>query len=584
MAASSTFESSLRRGNPTTTTTTSRKTTPSSSSSHSSKRAATAPSRRSRSVSAFSRTSHSDFSEFSIKRDNPLFDNNSNSNEDDDEAAFSNSILKSDQITSKRKPKADAAVDYNNRRGRSISRNGPDGKNVSGWGNSKELSRSLSVVDTRRRDRSVSRTPVSITHFATSESEVEQEGNLWMKSRNKGNLSASSGNDQKGNLVRSRSSSTQSSQQKPIDPLDASPTSLSRLKTAKWNDVGSTSSFSEAELMEPFQGDNLVGDATAASDIYRTVKSEVRRAISDIQNELESAIKSNTTTDVTDIPPGLVNRDAVELVSGIQQEYATKLEQSQERARQLRADLAVEEHRGMELSRILKEVLPDAKTPSTKKSRPGRKSSIERRKISKCLTDDALAYFDECVSLSTFDGSDFSSLEDPPLKLVGVGTLDGDGISLPLVNSRIPATNFPGNYVHDKQDCQFKYSHDALDLTASNGSMERTRDHFSLNGTDREWSRKFQFSFSPKSGQICELQQDIKKYVKGFEKGIGKVDIDSQITRRNSYDPDEYNLQVSQQSLLFDHVFLKNRLESGSLLLCNGGCIAASLFPFASLI
>ena len=170
MAVSSTFESSLRRGNPTTTTT-SRKTTPSSSSSDSPKRAATAPPRRSRSVSAFSRTSHSDFSEFSIKRDNPLFDNNnSNSNDDDDDGVlFPNSILKSDQITSKTKPKAVAADDYNNRRGRSISRNNPDGKHVLGSGNSKELSRSLSVVDTRRRGRSVSRTPVSITQFATSE-------------------------------------------------------------------------------------------------------------------------------------------------------------------------------------------------------------------------------------------------------------------------------------------------------------------------------------------------------------------------------------------------------------------------------
>ena len=134
------------------------------------------------------------------------------------------------------------------------------------------------------------------------------------------------------------------------------------------------------------------------------------------------------------------------------------------------------------------------------------------------------------------------------------------------------------------QECQFTYNHDPLDLTASNGSMEQTLDHFNLNSTDGEWSLKSQFSFSPKPGQICELQQDIKKYVKGFEKDIGKVDIDSQITRRNSYDPDEYNLQASQQSLLFDHVFLKNRLESGSLLLCNGGCIAASFLPFASVI
>lgn len=402
--------------------------------------------------------------------------------------------------------------------------------------NGKELTRSLSVAaDARRRGRSVSRTPLSRTHFSTSESEVEQEGNLRMKTRNKGNLSATSANGQKNNFVRSR--------QKSNGSLDSSPTSLIRLKTAKWNDAASTSSFSEAELLETIR-------------------------------------RSNSTTDVTDIPPDLVNPSVVELVSDIQQEYATKLEQSKERARQLRADLAVEEHRGLELSRILKEGLSETKTPSTKKSRPGRKSSIERRKISKCLTDDALAYFDECVSLSTFDGSDFSSLEDPPIKLVGVGTLDGESISLQHENSSIPPTNF----LHDKQECQFTYNHDSLDLMGSNGSIEQSRDNFSLNNTDREWSRKFQFSFSPKPGQVCELQQDIKKYVKGFEKDIGKVEIDSQKTRRNRYDPEEYSLQDSQQSLLFDHVFLKNRLESGSLLLCNGGCIATSFLPFASII
>ncbi|KAL4335099.1 hypothetical protein GQ457_07G019220 [Hibiscus cannabinus] len=576
MAASSTFESSLRRGNPTTSST-SRKTTPSSTSasSNSSRRAAAAPPRRSRSVSAFSRASNSDFSDFSIKRDNPLFDNNGsgcgNSNDGDDDAGFPNSGLESGRITSKTKTKSTAADDYSDKRGRSVSRFGSDGKHGSGSGNSKELSRSLSVVDTRRRGRSVSRNPpLSRTRFATSESEVEQEGNSWMKSNNKGNLIATSGDGQKGNLVKSRSSLTRSSRQKCMEPSE-SPSSLSRLESAKWNDLVSTSSFSEAELVESYEGDNLVGDASAASDIYRTVKSEVRRAISDIQNELEGAIRrSNPTT------------NAVELVSDIQHEYATKLEQSQERARQLRADLAVEEHRGMELSRILKEVLPDAKAPSTKKSRPRRKSSIERRNISKCLTDDALAYFDECVSLSTFDGSDFSSVEDPPLKCVG--TVNVDGVSLPHANSSIPATNFPSIYLPDKQECQFTFSHDPSDLSASNISMEQTQDLFDPNSTDSETNKKFQFSFSPKPGPICELQQDIKKYVKGFEKKAGKINNDFRITQRNGYDPEEYNLQASQQSLLIDHVFLKNRLDSGSLLLCNGGCFSASLFPFASLI
>lgn len=49
--------------------------------------------------------------------------------------------------------------------------------------------------------------------------------------------------------------------------------------------------------------------------------------------------------------------------------------QSLERRRKLQADLAVEEHRGHELGRILKEILPDPKTPNVQKSRPGRKVS-----------------------------------------------------------------------------------------------------------------------------------------------------------------------------------------------------------------
>jgi len=39
---------------------------------------------------------------------------------------------------------------------------------------------------------------------------------------------------------------------------------------------------------------------------------------------------------------------------------------------------------------------------------------MERRKMSKRLEEEAMAFFDECVSISTFDDSDFSSMEDPP--------------------------------------------------------------------------------------------------------------------------------------------------------------------------
>ena len=51
--------------------------------------------------------------------------------------------------------------------------------------------------------------------------------------------------------------------------------------------------------------------------------------------------------------------------------------------------------------------------------------------MSKCLEQEALAYFDECVSISTFEDSDFSSPEDLPSNMVSI-----DGLSHERLGSR----------------------------------------------------------------------------------------------------------------------------------------------------
>lgn len=51
--------------------------------------------------------------------------------------------------------------------------------------------------------------------------------------------------------------------------------------------------------------------------------------------------------------------------------------------------------------------------------------------MSKRLEQEALAYFDECVSISTFEDSDFSSLEDLPSNTVSI-----DGLSHERLGSR----------------------------------------------------------------------------------------------------------------------------------------------------
>ncbi|KAG6630826.1 uncharacterized protein LOC122291725 isoform X1 [Carya illinoinensis] len=551
------FKSSSRRGNLTTTTT------------HSAGRESSdkenppkkAPIRRSRSVSAFPRRTNSEIpstsDDFLNKRDNPLF-----------WSGGSGSLIESP--TTNTNANADTvAVSHggvDNRRGRSVARTAGVGSNK-GPGSGKETARSLSRVYTGRRDRSVSR-----QHFATSESEAENDRGLSEDFKIRSDRNVVSSNAKKGGLVRGGSDIW--SGQSEAEPSDGFATTLSCWQTPTNERVSVASSLSEAEdkiikpvceQMKSVQGDNVECDSSGGG-IHETVRAEVRRAISEIQNDLEIAIRRNnatdiSTTNVVDITPDLVNPGAVELVLNYRREYAKKLEQSLERARKLQADLAVEEHRGHELSRILKEVLPDPKTPSVQKSRPGRKSSIERRKMSKRLEEEALAYFDECISLSTFDSSDFSSPEDPPLDLA---TPVGNGISLPQ-----------DSYMQG----QMMNGHDVPGLTAgTSSSKEPNLDLASPNSVIAERSWKFQFSVAGKTAETVELQQDIRKYIRNFE----KHDFDSKIARSNRYDVDEYNLQASKESLLCDRVKLKNRIESGGFLLCGGG-IKISCSPFASI-
>ncbi|KAF4384679.1 hypothetical protein F8388_003986 [Cannabis sativa] len=590
--ALSAFKSSSRRNNITTPPSSSSSTIPNNNGRRapdiSAKRQAAA--RRSRSVSALSRTT-SDFSNASIdflnKRDNPLFS-----------ATPSPPDLDNPAPTDSRP----STVSADSRRGRSVSRN----DNAS-LGATKEVGRTLSRVDTGRRNRSVSRCPGPRKSYMNSESEAELECSP-VKSFGSKNLNL----DETKRLVRTGSTDqlkglrTWSSQHSDIEPSHDSGVSLfsSHPKTSRGDGASSTSSLLGVEektikaVCEQMKSDrdSLDGDASTVG-IYETVRSEVRRAISEIQNDLEKcnaeAIRrSNTSSivnsNITDIPPDLVNPSAVELVSDIRREYAEKLEQSKERARQLRGDLAVEEHRGQELSRILKEVLPDPKISNVPKSRPGRKTSIERRKMSKRLTEEAMSYFDECVSLSTFDSSDFSSPEDPPVNIVGCTPMD-NSVSPLQASSSASATNFSSSFFKDKQESSIQYQtinrHEAADQMASSSHMDSTLDQSSPTGINegRGWKSQSHFSFARKATETPELQQDIQKYIRNSEKGVKKGDINSQFVRSNGCDLGEYELQAASQSFVFDRMVMRNRIESGSLLLCNGG-IPLPFSPFASFV
>ncbi|GKA52118.1 hypothetical protein Tco_0745314, partial [Tanacetum coccineum] len=243
------------------------------------------------------------------------------------------------------------------------------------------------------------------------------------------------------------------------------------------------------------------------------------------------------STEVTDVSK-LVKPGSVGLVLGIRREYAKELEESQERARKLRSDLAIEEHRKQELSRILKENLPEPKTSSSHRSR-GRKSSSERKKMSKRLTDEAMSYFDECVSISAFDSSDFSAAEDPSVNSLNTTPIRG-------ATSSGPNRCIDQQMIHDNLGSSSVVASSCNELV-----MDRVVEI--TNSTESE--RKTHFSFGHKPTEGIELQHDIKNYIKTFEKDKGLDDIASERSRATNYNADAYGLLDVNESLLFEKVF-----------------------------
>lgn len=507
-------------------------------------------------------------SDYSNTRDNPLFGcSGSSSPESEGRVAASKGV---DDVSG-------------SRRGRSASRSSVGALSS---GSRSETSRSLSRIGTGRRLRSVSRGDHGI-----SEHEVDHGYGSPSSFRDKETCSFSPyGHQKKTNMAandlelseQTRNLQTWTSRHPISETWDTYSTCT---QVRHWEDGISTSSFSEAEeatiraFCKQMKIDHSSVD-TGTGGIYETVRSEVQRAVSEIRNGLENAIRIKnpatiTTENIVDIPPELVNTDAIELVSDIRRKCALKLEKSQDRARKLWADLAVEEQCGQELSRILNEIVPDPTSTEARRSRPRRKASMERLRMSTRLAEEAMNYFDECVSISTFDSSDFSSAEDPQPTLaipsMGNGTLScNEGSTFSM--SHIP--NSQSNE-HEDSDNQTQSSRSIVgsNLTISSCSGIKAASLFHENcdhddlvdfGTLQRGNSHYSLSDEPtETGGIHGFRHYIKQFEKDSTEGRKHVKV------KSSYDTDDHDFVSSAESLLLERVILKNRIEYGGLLVCD---------------
>ncbi|KAI9101441.1 hypothetical protein K1719_023923 [Acacia pycnantha] len=77
---------------------------------------------------------------------------------------------------------------------------------------------------------------------------------------------------------------------------------------------------------------------------------------------------------------------------------------------------------------------------------------------------------------------------------------------------------------------------------------------------------KFQFSFAKKPFEASEPHHGIQEYIKNFDKNVIKL---SNVRSSNYYDLDQYD-NSSAENFWTDSMLMKNRIDSGGLLLCGG--------------
>ncbi|MCO5556753.1 hypothetical protein L7F22_010305 [Adiantum nelumboides] len=169
------------------------------------------------------------------------------------------------------------------------------------------------------------------------------------------------------------------------------------------------------DQMKSLRSEPPVADV-GMTNFLDSMRSEVKRAVSDIRIELEEALQRNLAESAT-LDEG--NRREAEgpvvirSVADIQNEYTTKLEESEKKVRELWAQIAVEERCCLELSKIVHELLPTPppaclensmpQASSSGRRPPRRRNSAERQIVLESLDVEAQKYFEECVSISSFD-------------------------------------------------------------------------------------------------------------------------------------------------------------------------------------
>ncbi|KAJ4712523.1 Micronuclear linker histone polyprotein-like [Melia azedarach] len=442
------------------------------------------------------------------------------------------------------------------RRGRSVSRQGVKANGGGSSGGGRIVSENNNNNNSRRR-RSV-----SVVRYQISDSESDLDHS--QHSSNHSSLKNKIDVHSRSTAQNHRPALRRSVSQKDLKYNDGYSSQSSALTDDEWRDTQCSKNGIERTIRAVYaqkKGEHPTGD-DLNSGLYDVMRKELRNAVEEIRMELEQAV----TTKVNDNCMQSKNLNSLQTVSTIRRNYATKLEQSEKRKQDLLAEMLLEEQRGRELSKIMKELLPDPKDlVAVENPSRVRKRSNDRSRMSKRLTEEAEKYIEDFIS--NVEDTDISSLDgersDTSSTLGGImknetfqspaiskpSTVEMDGVVLPWLQWETTNDASP-------QSCKAKTQPQATPKTKFwDASQESTAQDLSYQSTSSRgsWSPGVMDGSCIKFGETGSYQSQF------MPNG----------TTRLRFDVDEYLKFQKEEDFLMERLSQQQRINSGGILLCN---------------
>ncbi|XP_050226061.1 uncharacterized protein LOC126675460 isoform X4 [Mercurialis annua] len=259
--------------------------------------------------------------------------------------------------------------------------------------------------------------------------------------------------------------------------------------------------------------------------------------------------------------------DALQTVSTIRRNYANKLEVSEKRKQDLLAEILLEEQRGRELSKMVKELLPEPKNNIVEKPFRTRKKSNDRNRMSKRLTEEAEKYFEDFIS--NVEDTDISSLDgemtDTSSSLGGItktqifrspamskpATVEMDGVVLPWL--------------------QWETSNDTPFVSKKTELMGTPKIHLRESTQEASPVRDLSNHSVSSHGSWSPGLSDGHSATVNGNRFVGEYGNSGSQTSSGGtkFDIDDYLERQSEEDFIFERWNQQQRIHSGSIVICS---------------